>query len=413
VLSYLCLFFTQLLQSKSRLSATLPNAHRLAAWMESVTGRKSVLIEAGGARPVPLRYYFATRREFAPLFRDEDAGPGAPHGLLGLRGDGVVMTPKLAKKKKIGKQASLELQGINGSNGLPEGLQLHPIIQKTTERRMASIDRRIQRLVQQQSYDVNNFGSYSQQPIGAREQRKMKEQMLKAEMKKSVPSISTLIEQLVENELLPAIFFIFSRKGCDNAAEVLCNSFKSREENKENLKQQINGKKKRGRFLKSKGRGRGRRHSNNDGWELNDDELAMIQDEDGRNFRADLLDQLLSDEFDAAFDDDASVVSGAGDDSLLSERNLLYYSEIGLLNTDEVRKVAARVIAFNEGNPEIAFDDMVVEQFLCGVGSHHAGILPAHKAFVETLFRLELMKAVFATETLAAGISKLCYVHTL
>lgn len=408
--SYVYLFYTHLLLF--RLSATLPNAHRLAAWMESVTGRKSVLIEAGGTRPVPLRYYFATRREFAPLFRDEDAGPGAPHGLLGLRGDGIVMTPKLAKKKKFGNQASLELLGINGDNGLPKGLELHPTLQKSAERRMAGIDRRIQRLIQQQSYDVNNFGSYRPSPISAREQRKMKEQMLKAELKKDVPSISTLIEQLVENELLPAIFFIFSRKGCDNAAEVLYNSFKSREEDKENRKQQFNAKKKRGGFLKSKGRGRGRRHSNNDEWELNEDEFAMIQDEDGRNFRADLVDQLLSDEFDAAFDDDASAANGAGDDSLLSERNLLYYSEIGLLSTDEVRKVASRVIAFNEGNPEIAFDDGVVDQLLCGIGSHHAGILPAHKAFVETLFRLELMKVVFATETLAAGISKFCDVHT-
>ncbi len=34
-----------------------------------------------------------------------------------------------------------------------------------------------------------------------------------------------------------------------------------------------------------------------------------------------------------------------------------------------------------------------------------AGQLPAHKAFVETLFRAQLMKIVFATETLAAGIN--------
>jgi len=129
----------------------------------------------------------------------------------------------------------------------------------------------------------------------------------------------------------------------------------------------------------------------------------MFQDKDGRNFRADLVDQLLSDEFDAVFDDSIEDVQ---DESFLSEKNLRYYSKIGLLDYDDVKKVASRALTFNQMNPEIAFDDGVVEQMLCGVGSHHAGILPAHKAFVETLFRLELMKAVFATETLAAGISE-------
>ena len=395
----------------SSLSATLPNAHRLASWMESVTGRKSILVEAGGTRPVPLRYYFATRREFSPLFRDEEAGPGAPHGLLGLRGDGLVMTPKLAKKKKFGnKKSSLEMQGVNGENGLPKGLELNPTLQKSAERRMAGIERRIQRIVQQQqSYDDYNDRSYYRPSLSSREQRKMKEQMLKNELRKSVPSISTLIEHLQENDLLPAIFFIFSRKGCDNAAEALCETFKTKREDRDNRREQFKARKMRGKFIKSKGRGRGRRHSsNNNEWELNgeddDDELNMFQDENGRNFRADLVDQLLSDEFDTAFNDDSST--DVEDDSLLSEKNLRYYSEIGLLGYEEVKKVASRVLAFNEGNPEIAFDDGVVEQLLCGVGSHHAGILPAHKAFVETLFRLELMKAVFATETLAAGISE-------
>jgi superfamily II RNA helicase len=387
------------------LSATLPNAHRLAAWMESVTGRTTILVEAGGTRPVPLRYYFATKRDFAPLFRDEDAGPGAPNGLLGLRGDGIAMSPKLAKKKKkaFGNKAALEMQGVN-ARGLPAGLDLHPILQNSAERLVANIDRKIQRLVQQQSY--NEFDGYRGSPISVREQRKMKEHMLKQELRKSVPSISTLIQHLQDNDLLPAIFFIFSRKGCDNAAEILCDTFKTRAEEKSSNKKQSNDRKKeKVKLLKGKGRGRGRRHSNNNEWDLNEDELSMLQDEDGRNFRADLVDQLLSDEFDAAFDDDPSV--GVEDDSFMSEKNLRYYSEVGLLSYDETKKVASRVLAFNTGNPEIAFEDGVVEQLLCGIGSHHAGILPAHKAFVETLFRLELMKAVFATETLAAGISKL------
>jgi superfamily II RNA helicase len=301
---------------------------------------------------------------------------------------------------------------------MPEGLGLNPVLQMAAEKRLAGIDRRIQRLVQEQQtyeydsyksskYDYNSRKDYNSKTNSAtmslKEQRRMKESLLKSELRKSVPSISTLVKRLRQNELLPAIFFIFSRKGCDNAAEMLCESFKyekDEDSNKRKDKEVMRSFKK----LKGKGRGRGRRQQvMTDDWDLNDEDLAMVQDNDGRNFRADLLDQLLSDEFDTAFGN--PLFTSDEDNSLLSEKNLQYYSEIGLLNYNQVREVASRVLAFNDGNPEIAFDDSKVDQLLCGVGSHHAGILPAHKAFVETLFRLELMKAVFATETLAAGIN--------
>ena len=40
-----------------------------------------------------------------------------------------------------------------------------------------------------------------------------------------------------------------------------------------------------------------------------------------------------------------------------------------------------------------------------GVASHHAGLLPVLKGLVENLFQQGLIKVVFATETLAAGIN--------
>lgn len=387
------------------LSATLPNAHRLAAWMESVTGRKTVLIEAGGQRPVPLRYYFVTKRDFSPLFRDEDAGPGSPHGLLGLRGDGVELTPKKMKKKKLtdgafGKDNSL-FQEIG--NGLPLGLDLHPTLQKAAERRLASIDRRIQRIVDRETQD--DYDSYSRgSPMSAREQRRAKEQMLKAELRKSVPSVAAMIGRLQDDDLLPAIFFIFSRNGCDNAAQVLCESLKtSAEERAAKKNERPERRNWKGTMLKGKGRGRGRRHTDSNEWDLNVDELAMIQDEDGRNFRADLLDQLLSDDYDSP--NKQRIPLGVEDEEFLSDENLRQYSDLGLLTFVQTKEVAYRVLTFNTENPEIAFSDAWVERLLLGVGSHHAGILPAHKAFIETLFRLELMKVVFATETLAAGIN--------
>ncbi|OEU09387.1 P-loop containing nucleoside triphosphate hydrolase protein, partial [Fragilariopsis cylindrus CCMP1102] len=200
------------------LSATLPNALELAKWMESVTGRSTILIEAPGARPVPLKYLFATREGLFPLFRNEDAGPGSPLGLLGYR-----------------------------------------------------------------------------------------ERLTRREMRKAVPSLMILLTRLKEKNLLPAIFFIFSRKGCDETAENLCNGFKG---------------------------------------PLN--------------------------------------------------------PNIDLENDENLQKSVAQ---FNDENPEIAFTDDVVEQLMFGLGRHHAGMLPAHKMLIENLFRNNLMKAVFATETLSAGIN--------
>lgn len=70
------------------LSATLPNAHHLRGWMESVTSRPTTHVDAGGGRPVPLKYLWATGGGvFGPLFRESEAGPGGRLGLLGLRGD--------------------------------------------------------------------------------------------------------------------------------------------------------------------------------------------------------------------------------------------------------------------------------------------------------------------------------------
>lgn len=55
-------------------------------------------------------------------------------------------------------------------------------------------------------------------------------------------------------------------------------------------------------------------------------------------------------------------------------------------------------------NPHL-YNNKHIEYLLCGVASHHAGLLPAWKSLVEKLFQKGLIKVVFATETLAAGIN--------
>jgi ATP-dependent RNA helicase HelY len=82
---------------------------------------------------------------------------------------------------------------------------------------------------------------------------------------------------------------------------------------------------------------------------------------------------------------------------------------IKLTNTEE-RKIIRSVVAKNMKN--LAEEDLVVlgyyewaDALERGIAAHHAGLLPAFKVTVEELFQQGLVKAVFATETLALGIN--------
>lgn len=75
-----------------------------------------------------------------------------------------------------------------------------------------------------------------------------------------------------------------------------------------------------------------------------------------------------------------------------------------LVNEEESARLKIRIDEFLEHNPEAARAGQV-EPLYKGIAAHHAGILPAWKVLVEELFTQGLIKVVFATETLAAGIN--------
>ncbi|MEM7771806.1 MAG: DEAD/DEAH box helicase [Cyanobacteria bacterium P01_E01_bin.6] len=75
-----------------------------------------------------------------------------------------------------------------------------------------------------------------------------------------------------------------------------------------------------------------------------------------------------------------------------------------LVSDAESLALKSQIDAFLEQNPEAARRGQV-DPLYRGVAAHHAGILPAWKGFVEELFQQGLIKVVFATETLAAGIN--------
>ena len=117
-----------------------------------------------------------------------------------------------------------------------------------------------------------------------------------------VPHVETTVGQLVAADLLPAVWFIFSRKGCDQAAQYL-------------------------------------------------------------------------------FECGASLVTG-----------------------NERSQIEQTLAKFEKENPDAVRRD-AIPPLLLGIASHHAGLLPGWKGLVENLFQRNLLKVVFATETLAAGVN--------
>lgn len=118
--------------------------------------------------------------------------------------------------------------------------------------------------------------------------------------KADCPDIGTVVEQLAERELLPAIYFIFSRRGCDQSVQQL-------------------------------------------------------------NF-------------------------------------------LSLVTAEESEQIQQALQEFLQKHPE-GVRAAQVEPLRRGIAAHHAGVLPAWKGLVEELFTRGLVKVVFATETLAAGVN--------
>jgi superfamily II RNA helicase len=83
---------------------------------------------------------------------------------------------------------------------------------------------------------------------------------------------------------------------------------------------------------------------------------------------------------------------------------LIELASINLVNEAEAAELKRQIAAFLLRNPEAGREEYV-EPLHRGIAAHHAGILPAWKGFVEELFQQGLIKVVFATETLAAGIN--------
>ncbi len=79
--------------------------------------------------------------------------------------------------------------------------------------------------------------------------------------------------------------------------------------------------------------------------------------------------------------------------------------DLTLVSYSEASMISQKLDVYLKNNQEAIKDKSQCEALKRGIASHHAGLLPAWKELVEELFQQGLIKVVFATETLAAGIN--------
>ncbi|CAH8257673.1 unnamed protein product [Arabidopsis lyrata] len=232
------------------LSATVANPDELAGWIGEIHGKTELVTST--RRPVPLTWFFSTKHSLLPLL-DE-------------------------KGTNVNRKLSLNYLQLSAS-----------------EARFRDDDdgyrkRRSKKRVGDTSY--NSLVNITDYPLSKNEINKIR--------RSQVPQISDTLWHLQGKDMLPAIWFIFNRRGCDAAVQYV------------------------------------------------------------ENFQ--LLDDCEKSEVELA----------------LKKFRVLY--------PDAVRESAEKGL-------------------LRGIAAHHAGCLPLWKSFIEELFQRGLVKVVFATETLAAGIN--------
>lgn len=175
------------------------------------------------------------------------------------------------------------------------------------------------------------------------------------------PSTVQIVKQLQEKQMLPAIYMIFSRRGCDQAANQL-------------------------RSL----------------------ELLTAQESQALCFN---LLQFFFAENSKLQDNQANFL-----EFLSGEIPVLYNHLINFLSNGQESQLS--LLNYLQENPELKsflfrqlathfqlFQAEQIDLLLQGVAAHHAGVLPAFKELVEQLFEMGLIKVVFATSTLSAGIN--------
>ena len=119
--------------------------------------------------------------------------------------------------------------------------------------------------------------------------------------------------------------------------------------------------------------------------------------------RADIIEKLANQNLLPAI---TFIFSRVGCDAAVKQ---CLHAGLRLTSTQEREEIRATALKYTQNIAEedlevLGFDDWLTA-LERGIAAHHAGLLPSFKSAVEELFQRGLIKAVFATETLALGIN--------
>jgi superfamily II RNA helicase len=193
------------------LSATMANAHRITSWLEAIHG-PTTLVETS-FRPVPLRYWYADDLGLESLFSEAGAGPGAggKHGPKGWRMNAVLAPERRAAERErmygIPPGGTGGREGGRGDGGAREAGRRGS--QKWSRRGDSGGGRP----------DRSRSGEGGEGAGGRGGGDRQSRYSLRQRAQSEIAPMPTLLRELSRRSLLPAIAFIFSRVGCDAAAE--------------------------------------------------------------------------------------------------------------------------------------------------------------------------------------------------
>ena len=126
-------------------------------------------------------------------------------------------------------------------------------------------------------------------------------------------------------------------------------------------------------------------------------------DNDARLTRPDIIEKLQRENLLPAI---TFIFSRAGCDAAVKQ---CLAAGIKLTNAEERLEIAQTAAKYTQNLAEEDLEVLGYRDWLIalerGIAAHHAGLLPSFKGAVEELFKRGLVKAVFATETLALGIN--------
>ncbi len=305
------------------LSATVDNSEQLTDWIGKVHG-KTELIQSN-YRPVPLEYHFCTTKGLYPLLDSSQTKlnpsfvKNRRNQEKGWRSEAVNISEirSILKQKDKLPAIFFSFSGVRCEKDVLELEDLSLVTREEANKIQKEIhqfiienndkienDKHIKALILPLSGGIAAYHGRMQP-----EWRKLIAKLYQRGLIKAlfVPEIVYTVSQLQQRDMLPAIYFIFSRNNCDRA--------------------------------------------------VGECDIAL--------------------------------------------RELGYFS---LVNEKETQQLKTIIDEFLARNPEAGRTGQI-EPLYRGIAAHHAGILPAWKGLVEELFQAGLIKVVFATETLAAGIN--------